>query len=131
MRTQIPSLDDHSRHRIRVGFFRYLLRGARLILPVLSVLAGFMVALGIAVAHAEGWKLFDGVYFAFVTGLTVGYGDLVPTRLISRIAAIAIGLTGILLTGLLAAVSVQALQQAFADEKARFNAAHTKDEGTT
>lgn len=113
------TLSEAGRKRVRTGFFRYLLRGTRLILPVLSTLGGLMVSLGITVAHAEGWKYIDGVYFVFVTGLTVGYGDLVPTRLVSRIAAIAIGFTGILLTGLLAAVSVHALQSAVAEEKAR------------
>lgn len=56
--------------------------------------------------------MIDGVYFAFVTGLTVGYGDLVPKLLLSRAIAIALGFCGILLTGLVAAISVYSLERA-------------------
>jgi hypothetical protein len=52
------------------------------------------------------------MYFAFVSGLTIGYGDLVPKTLLSRTLAIGIGFTGILLTGLVAAVAVHALTAA-------------------
>ena len=50
--------------------------------------------------------------FTFVTGLTIGYGDLVPLHVAARIAALLIGFIGILLTGLIAAVGVRALQEA-------------------
>jgi hypothetical protein len=58
----------------------------------------------------ERWPLSDAAYFTFVTGLTIGYGDLVPTRIITRAIALLIGLIGILLTGLVAALGVRALQ---------------------
>lgn len=105
------------RKRVRARFFPALRRGLYMVFPVISGIAGILIILGISVSHLEGWKVFDGIYFAFVTGLTVGYGDLVPTHLVSRILAIAIGLTGILLTALLAGVSVFALQRAIEEEK--------------
>jgi len=64
----------------------------------------------------EGWPLGDAAYFAFVTGLTIGHGDFVPTRPITRLLALIIGFIGILLTGLLAALGVQALQIATEDQ---------------
>jgi ion channel len=79
---------------------------------VLSVLLVLMMGLGILVAVLERWHLGDGLYFAFVSGLTIGYGDLVPKRTLSRACAVTIGLTGILAVGLMTAVAVQALQQA-------------------
>ena len=51
-------------------------------------------------------------YFTFVTALSIGYGDLVPKGFFARLIAIVIGFTGILLTGLVAAIGVHALQQA-------------------
>jgi hypothetical protein len=57
----------------------------------------------------EGWRISEGLYFTFVTGLTIGYGDLTPRHFASRCLAIIIGFSGIVLTGLLAAVSVKAL----------------------
>jgi voltage-gated potassium channel len=35
------------------------------------------------------------VYFAFVTGLTIGYGDIVPRQALTRALAMAIGFGGI------------------------------------
>jgi hypothetical protein len=103
---------------IRRAFYRELRAVLLLVWPVLSVLIGVMMALGMVVARIEGWALFDGFYFAFVTGLTVGYGDLVPKLLFSRIAAICTGLTGVLLTAIIASVCVRALQNAVPEDEA-------------
>lgn len=61
----------------------------------------------------------DSVYFTFVTGLTIGYGDLVPARLVARLIALMIGFIGILLTGLVAALGVRALQETTSDTSRR------------
>lgn len=100
------------RSTLRRRFFLDLWHGLRFMWPVLSGLFSVMAGLGLAVGQLEGWHWGDGLYFAFVTGLTIGYGDFVPTTLFARILAIGIGFCGILLTGLVAAVGVQALQQA-------------------
>jgi hypothetical protein len=71
-----------------------------------------MALLGTVIGWHEGWSFGDAIYFAFVSGLTIGYGDLVPTEPLSRVLAICIGMTGILLTGLVAALGVRALQRA-------------------
>jgi len=54
----------------------------------------------------------ESIYFAFVSGLTIGYGDLAPKLLLSRVLAIAIGACGVLVTALVAAVAVKALNTA-------------------
>ena len=77
--------------------------------PILAGLLIIMAGMGCVVAVLEGWPLSRGVYFAFVSGLTIGYGDVVPGGPVARVLAIAIGFTGILLAGLVAAVGVQAL----------------------
>jgi hypothetical protein len=71
-----------------------------------------MVGCGLLAGRIEGWSLTDALYFTCVTGLTIGYGDLTPHVFSSRILAILIGFSGIVLTGLVAAVSVQALRGA-------------------
>lgn len=72
-----------------------------------------MVLLGAAIGWREDWSLGDSLYFAFVSGLTIGYGDLVPKHPLSRTLAVCIGFTGILLTGLVAALAVRALERSF------------------
>jgi hypothetical protein len=103
---------------LRQHFLDGLRRGLGVIWPILSALLAVMAALGVGVAVLERWPLGDGLYFAFVSGLTIGYGDLVPKGPLSRVLAISIGLLGILLAGLVAAIGVQALNAAL-DESRR------------
>jgi hypothetical protein len=106
-------------NQMRVRFRRGFWSGLKVVWPILSGLLLIMAALGILVALLEHWPLGDGLYFAFVSGLTIGYGDLVPKSPLARTLAISIGFTGILLTGLVAAVGVQALQAALGGTKDR------------
>jgi hypothetical protein len=78
----------------------------------LSVLLVAIAALGVVAGRFEGWSLGESIYFAFVSGLTIGYGDLSPKTGIARMLAILIGICGVLLTALIAAVAVKALTAA-------------------
>jgi hypothetical protein len=83
--------------------------------PIASGLVAVQLMLGAFVSLLQGWPLGDAFYFTFVTAFTIGYGDLVPKGFLARLIAMVIGLTGVLLTGLIAAVGVRALQVAAAD----------------
>lgn len=98
-----------SRNTRRI-FFVELYRQLGVVWPILSGVLCIMVGCGVVIGRVEEWRLVDAFYFTFVTGLTIGYGDLVPKHLSSRVLAVVIGFTGIVLTGLVAAVSVQALR---------------------
>jgi hypothetical protein len=82
--------------------------GLRVAWPILSGLLLAIVALGVVIGRLEGWSLQESVYFAFVSGLTIGYGDFAPKLLLTRMLAIFIGVCGVLITALLAAVAVKA-----------------------
>jgi len=97
---------------LRRNFLAGLLFGLRVVWPILSVLLGLIIALGLVVGLLEGWSVQDSIYFAFVSGLTIGYGDLAPTSLLTRALAILIGVCGVLMTALLAAIAVKALTAA-------------------
>jgi hypothetical protein len=100
-----------NRRALRQQFFRSFLDELMVVWPILSGLILLIVGLGIVVGVLEGWRLLDSVYFAFVTGLTIGYGDFVPHGLVPRVLAALIGATGILVTALTAAVAVKALPE--------------------
>lgn len=100
---------------MRRTFGRGLLFGLRVVWPILSALLLAIVGFGLAIGLIEGWSVGESIYFAFVSGLTIGYGDLVPKTGLARVLAIAIGICGILLTALVAAVAVEALGEARAD----------------
>ena len=105
-------------HRaLRRTFLSGLSAELRVVWPILSGLIGLMMALGLVIGLREGWSVQDSIYFAFVSGLTIGYGDLAPKFLLTRVLAILIGVCGVLLTALLAAVAVRALPGAIEDSK--------------
>lgn len=87
-----------------------LARQIHVIWPIVSGVIAIMIGLGLVIGLIEEWRPGEALYFTFVTGLTIGYGDLVPRHLPSRLLAIVIGFCGIVLTGLIAAASVQALR---------------------
>ena len=94
---------------MRRKFASGLLFGLRVVWPVLSALIAMIVVLGLLAGFMEGWSVSESIYFAFVSGLTIGYGDLAPKTLIARVLAIVIGICGVLLTALVAALAVRAL----------------------
>ena len=57
----------------------------------------------------------EAVHFSFITGLTIGYGDNVPRQTPTRALAIVIGFGGILLTGLVAGIAVNAMRATLTD----------------
>jgi hypothetical protein len=102
---------------LRRIFVAALIAGLRVVWPILSGLIGMIFALGVAIGLLEGWSLHESIYFSFVTGLTIGYGDFVPKSLLTRSIAVLIGLCGLLLTALLAAIAVRALSAALDSAK--------------
>ena len=102
---------------MRKTFFLSLGHGLHIVWPILSGILVWQLVFGLLVTWIEQWPLGDGLYFTFITGLTIGYGDFVPRQTLSRFLAIAIGSSGTVLTGLVAAVAVQALQTTVASER--------------
>ncbi len=100
---------------LRREFALGLLTGLRVVWPILSVLLGLIVALGLVIGMIEGWSVHESIYFAFISGLTIGYGDLAPKTLLTRTLAVLIGICGVLVTALVAAVAVKALTAATDD----------------
>lgn len=94
---------------VRRAFLAALVFGIRVVWPILSLNVGSIAGLGIAIGFLEGWTIAESLYFSFITGLTIGYGDLVPHSLLARGLSIMCGLCGTMLTALLAAVAVKAL----------------------
>ena len=86
---------------------------------VILSLVALMVAGGAAVALVEKMPFGDALYFAFVTGLTIGYGDIVAKSPVGRLLAILIGFIGLIFTGLIIAVAVRALREIYRKSEKR------------
>jgi hypothetical protein len=77
---------------------------------VLSAISAFIAAVGVIVGLVEGWGAWHGLYFGFITALTIGYGDFVPTRPLTQMLSVLAGFAGITMAALLAGVTVRAFQ---------------------
>jgi len=100
---------------VRRRFFVAIGRAIHVTWPVLSTILAIQVALGLLIGLVEGWSVGDAIYFTFVTGLTIGYGDIVPRQALARVLAIGIGVSGLFLTGLIAGIAVYAMRTALSD----------------
>ena len=98
--------------KLRREFLGGLRTGLSVVWPILSALLALIVVAGLVAGVIEGWSIQDSIYFAFVSGLTIGYGDLAPKSLLARVLAIFIGVCGVLVTALVAAIAVRALSAA-------------------
>ena len=110
--------EDHKTHHIRplsgmrasIKFFHYVFRMIKFIWPIFSSLLMLIMLLGIIIGIREGWTIGNSLYFAFITAFTIGYGDITPHYPLTKILATVIGLVGFLFTGILVAVTVEALR---------------------
>lgn len=66
----------------------------------------------VVITATEKVSFGEAVYFSFITGLTVGYGDIAPGTAIGRVISVLLGLIGILFTGLVVAVVVEGVRRA-------------------
>jgi voltage-gated potassium channel len=100
---------------VRRRFFVALGRAVHLTWPVLSTILAVQFALGLLIGFLEGWSVGDALYFTCITGLTIGYGDIVPRQALARALAIGVGVSGLFLTGVIAAIAVHAMRTALTD----------------
>jgi voltage-gated potassium channel len=93
--------------KFSIHFLRVLWHFRSVNLAILALL--IVGALGIA--SVEEMPIGKALYFAFVTGLTIGYGDIVATTVIGRIISVLLGFVGIIFTGLVVAAAARAVQE--------------------
>ena len=72
-----------------------------------------MVIGAVPIALVEKIPFGEALYFALVTGLTIGYGDIVMKATLGRCIALSLGFIGILFTGLVIAAAVEAVKKTY------------------
>ena len=86
--------------------------GISLTLPLLAFLLLLITVLGQWVGRIERWDSFTALYWSFITALTIGYGDIRPMANSSRLLSLLIGMLGIMLTGIIVAITIAATTHA-------------------
>jgi len=81
--------------------------------PVLISLVLLISIIGYVIGRKEGWSRLDAFYHAFINATTVGYGDLRPTKNLSKILAVSNALVGLVFTGIVVAIGLHAADYAF------------------
>ncbi len=90
-------------------FFRLLLGT----MPIWGVLVLFIALLGLVFSWIEKIRVFEGIYLAFITALTIGYGDITAHTDLGKIISVLIGLIGMVTTGIIVSLAFQATRIAY------------------
>ena len=90
-------------------FVRYFVKYLFIVRHLILGLLAQIVLGGVIISYFEGLEVGESIYFAFVTGLTIGYGDINPVTTSGRVVSVGIGIIGVLFTGMIVAVATRAL----------------------
>ena len=107
--------DKAQKKSLFVRFISHFLQISRHLRGVYVALLTLILVGAVAIAAAEKISIGEAVYFSFITGLTVGYGDIAPHTTVGRIVGVLLGFVGILFTGLVIAVEVKAVREAWSE----------------
>ena len=94
-----------------IGFFKGCLGIAASVRTVLAALLLMIVAGGWLLYRVESMNFWDGQYLAFVTALTIGYGDISPATPVGKVTSIVLGVIGMVAMGLVVGIASAALRE--------------------
>ena len=83
--------------------------------PLLAFFVSIIIFLGQRIGRREGWARLDALYYSFITATTVGYGDFRPKSPRSKFQAVMIAFSGLIMTGIMVTLAVEAANTAFKD----------------
>ncbi len=81
-------------------------------MAIKSIILGLLMLIligGLIFSVVEDIHYIDSIYFSFITGFTVGYGDIVPHTHVGRLISVMISFIGILFTGIMVGISTRAI----------------------
>ena len=99
--------------KFTLEFIQLFFLATSMVMPLLLFLSLLVIILGQLVGRIEDWNKFDSLYWSFITALTIGYGDIRPLKKKSKALSVIIGLTGVMLTGIVVAITVHTATMAF------------------
>ena len=94
-------------------FIKLFSYGVYLTAPLLIAFIAAIIFIGQVVGKKESWTRFDSLYWSFITATTVGYGDIRPMQKLSKSLSIVIAFIGLIMTGIIVALALNAASFAF------------------
>lgn len=93
------------------NFVFYFAQNLLLAAPLMAMFVGVICLLGLLTGRLERWHWVDGLYYAFITATTVGYGDFRPLRRRAKVLSVLIAFCGVTFTGIFVSIAVGAASQ--------------------
>ena len=77
----------------------------------------FAMIVGIAtlITYINTIRFGEDLHMSSITGLTIGYGDIVVETPVGRLLAVILGLIGIIFTGIMVAAAIRAVEKSLND----------------
>ena len=82
---------------------------------VFLFLFALVVISAVVISQIENLPFGESLYFSFITGLTIGYGDIVVKTPFARLIAVLLGLIGIIFSGIMVAGAIRAVEKSLKD----------------
>jgi hypothetical protein len=82
------------------------------LLPIWGFLSVVITLFGLILSKLEGISIGSGIYFAWITATTVGYGDISPANGFSRFLCVILAIIGIINTGIILSIALNASRKA-------------------
>jgi len=82
---------------------------------VFLALSALILGIAVVIRHLEKMPFGESLYFSFITGLTIGYGDIDVKTPFARLLAVLLGLIGIIFTGIMVAAALRAVERSLED----------------
>jgi len=98
-------------------FVRHLYRMLHFVRGVLFALLFVLLVFALITAEVEDLSVAKALYFILITALTIGYGDITPDSGVTQVISVLSGVVGVILVGILVAVSVRALEHAVEERR--------------
>jgi hypothetical protein len=98
---------------IRFSYYFFIIIGR--LHAVLLALIALVVISAVVISQIESRPFGETLYFTFITGLTIGYGDIVVKTPLARLIAVLLGLIGIIFTGIMVAGAIRAVEKSLED----------------
>ncbi len=102
-------MNPNHQHSDFAVFVRLFFVNSWMVRQVLLGLLTLIVLLGVLISRVEEMPIGEGIYFAFITALTIGYGDINAVTVPGRIMCVVTGIFGMLFTGITVAIATRSV----------------------